>query len=168
MLAANMPHFDPSRPARHDGIAGINKRKGQFFLAANAKKEGVKTLPSGLQYKVLKSADQKVQGRSPKLTDIVATNYRGTLLDGTEFDSSYKGGRPISFPVGAVIAGWTEALQLMHVGDKWQLFIPPDLAYGTTGIARTPIGPNETLIFEVELLGIKGADEAPGKSGSPQ
>jgi len=125
-------------------------KAGEDFLAANAKKEGVKTLSSGLQYKVLKEG----KGKSPKLTDKVTTNYRGTLLDGTEFDSSYKSGKPVEFPVGGVIKGWTEAVQLMHVGDKWQLFIPSNLAYGADGYPGTPIGPNETLIFEIELLGI--------------
>lgn len=128
-----------------------NKQAGQQFLAANKTKEGVVTLPSGLQYKILK------QGTGPKPTasDTVVTNYRGTLLDGTEFDSSYKSGQPATFPVGQVIKGWTEALQLMPVGSKWQLFIPSDLAYGE----RSPggeIGPNSTLIFDIELLSIQG------------
>ena len=127
-----------------------NKKEGEAFLAENAKKDGVKTLPSGLQYKVIKSGD----GATPKATDTVETNYRGTLIDGTEFDSSYKRGQPATFPVKGVIAGWTEALQLMKVGDKWQLFVPPDLAYGERGAGRE-IGPNATLVFEVELLGIK-------------
>ncbi len=127
-----------------------NKKEGDAFLAENAKKEGVKTLPSGLQYKVLKSGT----GPTPKATDTVETNYRGTLINGTEFDSSYKRGQPATFPVNGVIAGWTEALQLMKVGDKWQLFVPPNLAYGERGAGRE-IGPNATLIFEVELLAIK-------------
>ncbi|MGE5189241.1 MAG: FKBP-type peptidyl-prolyl cis-trans isomerase [Gemmatimonadota bacterium] len=127
-----------------------NKKEGEAFLAENAKKEGVKTLPSGLQYKVLASGS----GPSPKATDTVETNYRGTLIDGTEFDSSYKRGQPATFPVSGVIAGWSEALQLMKVGDKWELFVPPNLAYGERGAGRD-IGPNATLIFEIELLGIK-------------
>ncbi len=127
-----------------------NLKDGDAFLAENAKKEGVKTLPSGLQYKVLKSG----KGATPKDTDTVETNYRGTLIDGTEFDSSYKRGQAATFPVKGVIPGWTEALQLMKVGDKWQLFVPPKLAYGERGAGRE-IGPNATLIFEVELLGIK-------------
>jgi FKBP-type peptidyl-prolyl cis-trans isomerase FklB len=127
-----------------------NKKEGESFLAANAKKDGVKTLPSGLQYKVLKSGT----GATPKATDTVETNYRGTLIDGTEFDSSYKRGQPATFQVNGVIPGWTEALQLMKVGDKWQLFVPPALAYGERGAGRE-IGPNATLIFEVELLAIK-------------
>jgi FKBP-type peptidyl-prolyl cis-trans isomerase FklB len=127
-----------------------NKVEGEAFLAENAKKEGVVTLPSGLQYKILKQGD----GRKPKLTDEVTTNYRGTLIDGAEFDSSYKRGEPTSFRVNEVIAGWTEALQLMPVGSKWQLFIPSNLAYGERGTGG-PIGPNATLIFEIELLAIK-------------
>jgi FKBP-type peptidyl-prolyl cis-trans isomerase FklB len=126
-----------------------NKVEGEAFLAENAKKEGVVTLPSGLQYKILKQGD----GRKPKLTDEVTTNYRGTLIDGAEFDSSYKRGEPTSFRVNEVIAGWTEALQLMPVGSKWQLFIPSNLAYGERG-AGGSIGPNATLIFEIELLSI--------------
>jgi FKBP-type peptidyl-prolyl cis-trans isomerase FklB len=127
-----------------------NKQAGQQFLAANKTKEGVVTLPSGLQYKILKEGT----GPKPAASDTVVTNYRGTLIDGTEFDSSYKRGEPATFPVGQVIKGWTEALQLMPVGSKWQLFIPADLAYGE----RSPgaeIGPNSTLIFDIELLSIK-------------
>ncbi len=127
-----------------------NKKEGEAFLAANGKKEGVVTLPSGLQYKVLKSGD----GKTPTAKDVVETNYRGTLIDNTEFDSSYKRGKPASFPVGSVIPGWTEALQKMKVGDKWELYIPSNLAYGERGMMPT-IGPNSTLIFEIELLGIK-------------
>ena len=127
-----------------------NKKDGDAFLAANAKKDGVKTLPSGLQYKVIASG----KGASPKATDTVETNYRGSLIDGTEFDSSYKRGQAVTFPVSGVIPGWTEALQLMKVGDKWQLFIPPALAYGERGAGRD-IGPNMTLVFEIELLAIK-------------
>lgn len=127
-----------------------NRKDGEEFLAANGKKEGVVTLPSGLQYKVLQAGS----GPSPKLTDTVETNYRGTLLDGTEFDSSYKRGQTATFPVNGVIEGWKEALQIMKVGDKWQLFVPSGLAYGERGAGRE-IGPNQALIFEVELLGIK-------------
>ncbi|MDZ7359434.1 MAG: FKBP-type peptidyl-prolyl cis-trans isomerase [candidate division KSB1 bacterium] len=127
-----------------------NTQEGEAFLAENAKKEGVITLPSGLQYKVIKAGS----GRKPKLTDEVTTHYRGMLIDGTEFDSSYKRGEPTSFPVDGVIAGWTEALQLMPVGSKWQLFVPPNLAYGPRG-AGNAIGPNATLIFDIELLAIK-------------
>ena len=130
-----------------------NKREGEAFLAENKKKEGVVSLPSGLQYKVLTAGT----GTSPKETDTVEANYRGTLIDGTEFDSSYKRGEAAVFPVSGVIAGWTEALQLMKVGDKWQLFIPPDLAYGERGAG--PIEPNSTLIFDVELVSIKAGPE---------
>ena len=109
----------------------------------------MKTLPSGLQYKVIKEG----KGQIPKLTDTVTTNYRGTLIDGTEFDSSYKWGQPTKFPVNGVIPGWTEALQLMKVGSKWQIFIPANLAYGERG-AGNGIGANQTLVFEIELISI--------------
>ena len=132
--------------------AVANKARGEAFLKANAAKPGVVSLPSGLQYQVLKAGT----GPTPKLTDTVSCNYRGTLIDGTEFDSSYARGTPTSFPVGGVIKGWTEALQKMPVGSKWRLFIPPDLAYGEKS-AGEAIGPNETLIFEVELLTIEPA-----------
>lgn len=121
------------------------------FLSANKGKEGVVTLPSGLQYKILKAGT----GPKPAASDTVVCNYRGTLVNGTEFDSSYKRGEPAEFAVNRVIKGWTEALQLMPVGSKWQLFIPSDLAYGEHGPPNSGIGPNATLIFEVELLSIK-------------
>jgi FKBP-type peptidyl-prolyl cis-trans isomerase FklB len=127
-----------------------NKKEGESFLAENKKKEGVKTLPSGLQYKVVQAG----AGKKPQLTDTVTTHYRGTLIDGTEFDSSYRRGQPASFPVNGVIPGWTEALQLMEEGAKWQLFIPPNLAYGERGAGRD-IGPHATLIFEIELISIQ-------------
>jgi len=130
-------------------VAEKNKADGEKFLAENAKKEGVKVLPSGLQYKVIAPG----AGKSPKTTDTVTTNYKGTLIDGTEFDSSYKRGQPATFPVSGVIPGWTEALQLMKEGAKWQLFVPPALAYGERGAGRE-IGPNATLIFEVELISV--------------
>jgi FKBP-type peptidyl-prolyl cis-trans isomerase len=137
-----------------------SKKEGDAFLAANKAKEGVVTLPSGLQYKIL------TQGTGPKptATDSVVCNYRGTLINGTEFDSSYKRGEPATFPVSGVIKGWTEALQLMPVGSKWQLFVPSDLAYGE----RSPgpeIAPDSTLIFEVELLSIqsKSDEKTPDK-----
>ena len=138
-------------------VAGAaSKKEGETFLAANKAKDGVVALPSGLQYKIL------TQGTGPKPTasDSVVCNYRGTLINGTEFDSSYKRGEPATFPVGGVIKGWTEALQLMPVGSKWQLFVPSDLAYGE----RSPgpeIPPDSTLIFEVEVLSIqnKSADK---------
>lgn len=131
--------------------AEVNMKEGQDFLAANKDKEGVKVLPSGLQYKVEKEG----AGPKPTAADTVVCNYRGTFIDGKEFDSSYKRGQPATFPVGGVIKGWTEALQLMPVGSKWQLYIPSELAYGTRG-AGGVIGPNQTLIFDVELLSIKG------------
>ena len=136
--------------AQMQQAAEANKKEGAAFLAANKGKEGVVTLPSGLQYKILKAGT----GPKPKATDSVVCNYRGTLINGTEFDSSYKRGQPATFPVNGVIKGWTEALQLMPVGSKWQLFIPPDLAYGERG-AGADIGPNATLIFEVELMSIQ-------------
>ncbi len=131
-------------------LAEKNKNEGERFLAENKEKEGVTTLPSGLQYKVIKAGN----GSSPKASDTVTTHYRGALIDGTEFDSSHKRGEPTSFPVGGVISGWTEALKLMKVGAKWQLFVPSDLAYGPRGAGQN-IGPNATLIFEVELLSIE-------------
>jgi len=130
-----------------------NQKEGEAFLAANKAKPGVVTLPSGLQYKILKEGT----GPKPAATDSVVCNYRGTLTNGTEFDSSYKRGEPATFPVNGVIKGWTEALQLMPVGSKWELYIPPDLAYGPRG-AGADIGPNATLVFEVELVSIKGKD----------
>ena len=137
----------------------VNKQAGDKFLAENKTKDGVVTLPSGLQYKVIKQGD----GPKPTASDTVVTNYRGTLIDGKEFDSSYKRGQPATFPVGQVIKGWTEALQLMPVGSKWQLYIPSNLAYGDRG-AGGDIGPNSTLIFDIELLSIqdkKPADKQP-------
>jgi len=131
-----------------------NLAKGKAFLEENAKKEGVRTLPSGLQYKVI----QEGSGSTPESTETVVVNYRGTLIDGTEFDSSYSRGKPATFRADRVIRGWTEALQMMKEGAKWQLFIPPELAYGERG-AGGKIGPNSTLIFEVELISIgKGGE----------
>ena len=143
----------------------INKKAGDDFLAQNKTKEGVVALPDGLQYKILKEGN----GPKPAVTDSVVCNYRGTLIDGTEFDSSYKRGQPATFPVNGVIKGWTEAVQLMPVGSKWQLFVPADLAYGNRG-AGPDIGPNATLIFEVELLSIqnKAAAQTPNPQAPPQ
>ena len=138
--------------------AAKNKTEGDAFLAGNKKKDGIVTLPSGLQYKIMTEG----KGPKPAATDTVVCNYRGTLINGTEFDSSYKRGEPATFPVGGVIKGWTEALQLMPVGSKWQLFIPSDLAYGERG-AGADIGPNATLIFEVELISIKSKDQDQSK-----
>ncbi len=126
-----------------------SRKEGEAFLTANKTKEGVKTLPDGLQYKILKQGT----GVQPTADDTVSVNYRGTLIDGKEFDSSYKRGEPATFPVGGVIKGWTEALQMMPVGSKWELYIPSDLAYGDRG-AGADIPPGATLIFEVELLSI--------------
>lgn len=131
-------------------LAAKNLEAGKKFLAENAGKDGVVTTESGLQYKVLKSGD----GPSPKADDTVTTHYKGTLIDGREFDSSYSRGQPASFPVNGVIKGWTEALQLMKVGDKWELYIPSDLAYGPAQRGEV-IQPNSTLVFEIELLEIK-------------
>jgi len=131
-----------------------NKKEGEAFLAANKSKDGVVALPSGLQYKILTLGT----GPKPAAADTVVCNYRGTLINGTEFDSSYKRGQPATFPISGVIKGWTEALPLMPVGSKWQLFIPSELAYGE----RAPdpeIGPNSTLIFEVELLSIQAKSD---------
>jgi FKBP-type peptidyl-prolyl cis-trans isomerase FklB len=130
-----------------------NKLEGTAFLAANKKKKGIVTLPSGLQYQV----QTKGTGPVPQATDTVTTHYRGTLIDGTEFDSSIARGEPATFPVNGVIKGWQEALQLMKVGSKWRVFVPAELAYGERG-AGGVIGPNATLIFDVELLSI-GKDE---------
>jgi FKBP-type peptidyl-prolyl cis-trans isomerase FklB len=141
--------------------AGVtNKKEGETFLAANKTKEGVIALPSGLQYKILTAGT----GPKPTAADTVVCNYRGTLINGKEFDSSYKRGQPATFPVGGVIKGWTEALQLMPVGSKWQLFIPAEMAYGERGAGKD-IEPNATLIFEVELMSIqaKSPDKVPDK-----
>ena len=132
------------------------------FLAENKKKDGVKTTASGLQYKVMKEG----AGAQPKETDTVTVNYRGTLINGTEFDSSYKRGQPATFPVNGVIKGWTEALQLMKTGSKYQLFIPADLAYGARAVGPD-ITPNSALIFEVELLEVKPAPASTGPSAPP-
>jgi FKBP-type peptidyl-prolyl cis-trans isomerase FklB len=138
-----------------------NKKVGDAFLATNKTKDGVVTLPSGLQYKVLKAGS----GPKPSAADKVECNYRGTLIAGTEFDSSYKRGQPVTFQVGEVIKGWSEALQLMPVGSKWQLFVPSDLAYGDRAPGQE-IGPNSTLIFEVELLSIVPKSDAPKADSS--
>ena len=126
-----------------------NLAAGKSFLEENKKKEGIKTLPSGLQYKVLAEGS----GKSPKASNQVTVNYKGAFINGSEFDSSYKRGKPATFQVDKVIRGWTEALQLMKEGSKWQLFIPPELGYGDRGTG--PIPPNSVLIFEVELISVK-------------
>jgi FKBP-type peptidyl-prolyl cis-trans isomerase len=128
-----------------------NKKEGEAFLEQNKKQPGVVTLPSGLQYKVLVEG----KGRKPTLNSTVMTQYSGKLLDGTEFDSSYKRGEAATFPVSGVIKGWTEALQLMKEGSKWELYVPPELAYGPAGFGGGAIPPNATLIFQVELISVK-------------
>jgi FKBP-type peptidyl-prolyl cis-trans isomerase FklB len=145
-------------------LGDANKKEGDDFLAANKTKEGVVALPDGLQYKILTPGT----GPKPSPTDMVVCNYRGTLINGTEFDSSYKRGQPATFAVNQVIKGWAEAVQLMPVGSKWQIVIPSELAYGPRG-AGPDIGPNATLIFEVELLSIqaKPAAPAPAVPGGP-
>ena len=149
-LTALQKELMEKQAERNKQLGEKNKKEGEAFLIENKKKEGVKTLPSGLQYKVIKEGTGKI----PKAEDTVVTNYRGTLIDGTEFDSSYKRGQPATFPVKGVIPGWTEALQLMKEGSKWELFIPSNLAYGERG-AGGVIGPNATLIFEIELISVK-------------
>ncbi|MCB1226903.1 MAG: FKBP-type peptidyl-prolyl cis-trans isomerase [Verrucomicrobiales bacterium] len=129
--------------------AAINLAKGEKFLADNAQKEGVTTTASGLQYKVVKSGPG--ESKHPAATDTVLVHYKGTTIDGSEFDSSYKRGQPIGFPLNRVISGWTEGVQLMKEGDTFEFYIPAQLAYGARG-APGAIGPNETLIFQVELL----------------
>lgn len=156
-LAAAMQQFEATMQAKQQRMQAQQQQlgakaqtEGAAFLAKNAKAEGVKVLPSGLQYKVQKSGT----GASPKATDTVRVHYHGTLINGEKFDSSVERGEPAEFPVNRVIAGWTEALQLMKVGDKWQLFIPSDLAYGPQG--RPPqIPPHSVLVFDVELLDVK-------------
>ena len=138
-----------ARQKENKALADKNLAEARAFLEENKKKEGVITLPSGLQYKVLTEGS----GKTPKATDSVTVHYRGTLVDGKEFDSSHKRGQPTTFEVGKVIRGWTEALQLMKEGSKWQLFIPSALGYGDRGAG--PVPPNSTLIFEVELLAVK-------------
>jgi FKBP-type peptidyl-prolyl cis-trans isomerase FklB len=159
-MAAVQNDMRQKQQAKMKEEGDANKKQGDAFLAANKGKQGIVTLPSGLQYKILTPGT----GPKPTANDSVVCNYKGTLIDGKEFDSSYKRGQPATFPVTGVIKGWTEALQLMPVGSKWQLFIPPDLAYGERG-AGGDIGPDSTLIFEVELLSIqdKSKEAAPDK-----
>jgi len=149
ILTAYQQEMQAKQMAEMAAAAEGNIKLAEEFMASNGKQEGVVTLASGLQYKVLSSGE----GASPKADSNVEVHYRGTLIDGTEFDSSYKRGEPASFPVNGVIAGWTEALQLMKTGDKWQLAIPPQLAYGERG-APPVIPANAALVFEVELLKI--------------
>src|SRR5437016_5417625 len=155
-----MMAFEKDMQQKLTETAQKNAAEAEKFLAANKTKEGVKTTGSGLQYKVLKEGS----GAQPKSSDTVTVNYRGTLMDGTEFDSSYKRGQPATFPVSGVIKGWTEALQMMPVGAKWQLFIPPDLAYGDRQ-AGPDITPGSTLVFEVELMSIQPKTAAAPDAG---
>jgi len=145
-----MAAFQKEMIAKAQALGEKNKKEGGVFLGENKKKQGVIALPSGLQYKVITAG----KGKKPKPTDTVTVQYRGTLIDGTEFDSSYRRGQPATFPVNGVIPGWTEALGLMQEGAKWQIFVPSNLAYGEKG-AGGQIGPNATLIFEVELISIQ-------------
>jgi FKBP-type peptidyl-prolyl cis-trans isomerase FklB len=148
-------------------IADKNKKESEEFLAENAKKEGVVTLPNGLQYKVIKAGE----GKKPTAVDVAVCQYRGTLTDGTEFDNSHKkkDGGPVSFPLRAVIKGWQEALQLMPAGSHWELFVPPDLGYGDRGVPRAKIPPNAALIFDVELLSVREpGNPAPPAAASTQ
>jgi FKBP-type peptidyl-prolyl cis-trans isomerase FklB len=161
VLTAAAADFRKKQASMQAVKAEETQKEGEKFLTENKTKEGVVTLPSGLQYKILKAG----AGEKPTLDDTVVCNYKGTLINGTEFDASEKHGGPATFPVKGVIAGWTEALQLMPVGSKWQLFVPSNLAYGPQG--PPDIGPNATLIFEVELVSIqKGAAPAAGQPGT--
>jgi FKBP-type peptidyl-prolyl cis-trans isomerase FklB len=150
-LTALQQQMMAKQTAESSAQAAANQKAGDAYLAENAKKEGVKTTASGLQYKVIKSGT----GKTPKSTDTVAVNYRGSLISGKEFDASRD--EPATFPVTGVIPGWTEVLQLMKEGDKWQVTIPAKLAYGANGTPGGPIGPNEVLVFDVELVSIKPA-----------
>lgn len=157
-IVAEMQAFQERQQAEAQAQAGKlaadNLAEGVAFLAENATKDGVVTTESGLQYKIITAGE----GAVPTTDSSVEVHYAGTLIDGTEFDSSYKRGSTVSFPVTGVIPGWTEALQLMPVGSKWQLFIPSELAYGAGGTGGGPIGPNATLIFEVELVAIQAEE----------
>jgi FKBP-type peptidyl-prolyl cis-trans isomerase len=146
-----------------EAAASENKTKGDAFLAENAKKEGMVVLPDGLQYKILTAG----QGKKPAESDTVLCNYKGTFVDGSEFDSSAKAGKPVPFEVKNVIPGFKEVLQLMPVGSKWQVFVPSNLAYGERG-AGGVIGPNATLIFEIELVSIQAAPPTPPAGGAPK
>ena len=157
-VTAFQQQFAAKKTAETKVAGNKHKTEGAAFLAANKARPGVVTLPSGLQYKVVKDGT----GAIPKASDVVSAHYRGTLLDGTEFDNSYKRGQPLSIPVNGVIAGWTEALQRMKVGSRWQLFIPSELAYGENPQEGSPIPPNAVLIFDIELLGIGRSAPAGG------
>jgi len=169
-LKALRTDYQTRRKEARRQLAETNRREGEAFLAENKTKDGVVTLDSGLQYKVLQPGD----GPKPTAEDRVVCHYRGTLIDGTEFDSSHKRSKPATFSLKRVIEGWREALPLMPVGSKWQLFVPPGLAYGARGGRGNEIGPNATLVFEIELVGIKGPagesgpkNTAESRGGSP-
>ena len=163
LLTAFQSELRNRREEKRKQLGEKNKKDGEAFLAENKSKPGVKTLPDGLQYKVLTEGT----GPKPSTNDTVSVNYRGTLIDGTEFDSSYKRGQPATFKVTGVIKGWTQALLLMNVGSKWQLTIPPELAYGERGSGMN-IGPNATLNFEVELVSINPAPDKASISAPQQ
>jgi FKBP-type peptidyl-prolyl cis-trans isomerase FklB len=156
-----MATFEKDMQQKQKAAGEKNASEGVKFLEENKKKEGVKATASGLQYKVLKEGT----GPQPKETDTVTVNYRGTLINGTEFDSSYKRGQPATFPLNGVIKGWTEGLQLMKTGSKYQFFVPPNLAYGDRNVGPD-IAPNSTLIFEVELIGVKPPQTAASPAGA--
>jgi FKBP-type peptidyl-prolyl cis-trans isomerase FklB len=155
-IRETMMAFEKDMQQKQAEAGKKNEADAEKFMVDNKKKDGVKTTASGLQYKVIKEGN----GAQPKSTDTVTVNYRGTLIDGTEFDSSYKRGQPASFPVGGVIKGWSEALQLMKTGSKYQLFIPPSLAYGEHSPSPT-IPPNSALLFEVELMSVQSGPSSP-------
>lgn len=162
LMTAFQESMNEKQTAAKAALADSNKKAGETFLADNGKKDGVVTLPSGLQYKILTAGT----GSKPTDTDTVTCQYRGTLIDGTEFDSTYKNGQPAILEVGRVIPGFKEALKLMPVGSKFQFFIPADQAYGDRG-AGNVIGPNSALIFEIELISIQGKQTAPGTPATP-
>jgi FKBP-type peptidyl-prolyl cis-trans isomerase len=150
-IEATMDTFQKEMQAKMTAQGQKNQDAGKAFLAETEKKPGVKKTASGLLYEIVKAGD----GPKPTATDVVKVHYRGTLIDGKEFDSSYKRNQPVTFPVNRVITGWNEALQLMPVGSKWKLYIPPELGYGAQGAAGGAIPPNSVLVFDVELLGIE-------------
>ena len=150
-MQAAMQKYQEAAMKKQQAQGEENKKRGEAYLADNKKKEGVKALPSGVQYKAIKEGS----GKQPKVTDTVSVHYRGTLINGTEFDSSYKRNEPATFPVNGVIRGWQEGLPLMKEGAKWQVAIPSSAAYGDHGTPGGPIGPNETLVFEIELISVK-------------
>jgi FKBP-type peptidyl-prolyl cis-trans isomerase len=158
-LTALRNDFEAKSSEARRRLGEKNKKEGEAFLAENRTKEGVVALESGLQYRVLRAGD----GARPTARDRVVCHYRGSLIDGTEFDSSFQRGKPLTMPLTRAIKGWSQALQLMPVGSKWQLFVPPKLAYGERGGRKNGIGPNATLVFEVELLSIQGPTRVAAK-----